>query len=456
MSHYILLADFGSTYTKFNLVDVHAETFRAKVTLPTSQSSTIMDCYHEGKELLLKEIDFDDDKDCYEEFFCSSAWGGFKMVVIGFTHDLTRKAAEYAALGSGTRIVKDYYYDLSEEDIQEIQTLKPDAVLLTGGTNKGNQSFVLDVAAKMAKYLDKMDIIYAGNEQAQDAVRNLFKNNQCPLHIVENVMPEVDVINIEPVRAISRQIFMDKILQTNGLKEVAEFSQLPIIPTPTAVLKATELYGLEKGESILVVDVGGATTDVHSYGKGLPMNSNVHYQGLLEPELKRSVEGDLGMRESSQSVVNQIGLNTLLRYLDFQWTPEVVDASIQRRVDNHKYIPHNQQEHALDQLLASFAIHTAVKRHVGRLTKIDNVSYRQTGKDLRNCAIVIATGGVMIHAENPLEMMEDAFQYSERVLNPKAPDFYLDQNYILSAVGLVSQKYPKLACTLMSEALKIM
>ena len=456
MSKYVMLADFGSTYSKFNLVDLNQSSFVGQVIIPTSQESTIMNCYQEGKSHLLQSVAFDSQSDSLEELFCSSAWGGFKMVVIGFTDGLTRKAAEYAALGSGTRIVKDYFYHLSDEDVQEIQSLHPDAVLLTGGSDGGNQAFVLDVAEKLAKYVHGIDIIYAGNQAVKDQIREILSKTDCPLHLAENVMPVVNDINVESVRAIAREIFMDKILNTNGLSEVSVFSQLPIIPTPTAVLNATALQGQADGNSVLVVDVGGATTDVHSFGKGLPQSANVHYEGLLEPELKRSVEGDLGMRESSLSVVEQMGWETTLKQLSATWTIEQLESAIETRLNNHKYIPENVTEHQLDQTLAVYAVHKAVERHVGQISKIDNLSYRQIGKDLRQCPKVIATGGVLIHADDPGHLLQEAFDFDTNTLNPKTADFYLDQDYLLSAIGLLGQVYPEFAQTLLKKNLQLL
>lgn len=458
MSDYILVVDFGSTFSKFTLINKTQAKLSAVYSYPTTQSSTIMDGYQIGRDHILAQVGFDEQRDHLENYFCSSAWGGFKMVIIGFTSDLTQKAAQAAALGSGTRIVGSYFYQLTVDDMADIQALAPDAVLLTGGTDGGNQQFVLEVGQLMADQLDTIDVIYAGNKNAQSAIQDIFTSSSCHLYLADNVMPAVNEIAVDSVRQLARAIFMEKILKSNGLDQVAQLSKRPIIPTPTAVLQATELWGKNHqkhaDDGTLVIDIGGATTDVHSFGKGTPSQLEVFYEGMLEPELKRTVEGDIGMRESAGSLVDQLGWDKLL--LDspeFRDMP-ALERAIKDRLEDSTYIPQDSRQEKLDRNLAAFAMDTAVKRHVGRIRKLASHTYHQTGKDMRVFESVIATGGILVHSPYRDQLLAHCFNQEEcQDLRPYGPNIWIDNDYILSALGVIAPIYPELAQKLMNQHL---
>src|SRR5690606_1530315 len=84
-----------------------------------------------------------------------------------------------------------------------------------------------------------------------------------------------------------------------------------------AVLEATRLVaeGTPHHEGFgdtVVVDIGGATTDVHSGASGTPTLPGVVQRGLPELWLKRTVEGDLGMRINAQTIVERYGCSRVL------------------------------------------------------------------------------------------------------------------------------------------------
>ncbi len=118
--------------------------------------------------------------------------------------------------------------------------------------------------------------------------------------VVDNVMPHAGKLASKPAREAIRQIFMARITQAKGLDGLAGIVPV-VLPTPMAVLEGVRLGAEgaadEKGwGDMLVVDVGGATTDVHSIGYGHAAGENVIDQGWLKSYAKRTVEGDLGIR----------------------------------------------------------------------------------------------------------------------------------------------------------------
>ncbi|MDO4670161.1 MAG: glutamate mutase L [Aerococcus sp.] len=441
----VLLGDFGSTYSKFQLIDETNAKRLAHVTLPTTQATSIVDCYQTAKTQLLQQVAYRPNDDALKEAFSSSAWGGFKLVVIGLTASLTTRAAKQAAMGSGTRILAQYAYRLTEGDWQEITRLDPDAILLTGGTDGGDQRFVLTVASQLVNHSITAPVIYAGNRAVQDELRVLFQRQNKTLYLADNVMPKVNVLQMDGVKRVAAAIFNEKIVTSKGLDQVAQHAFLPIIPTPVAVQLATALLGKYFGSGILTIDVGGATTDVHTFGQGRPTAVNVLYEGLPEPVLKRTVEGDLGMRESAKSVVAQYPEETLLAELGTGWDEASLFKQIAWRKKNHQALPQTAADRKLEELLALKATDIALNRHLGQLTKRDSETWVQTGKDASHFQAVVATGGALLHAVSPRQLYRCVCRETAAGTRPKHPALFLDKDYLLAAAGILSQYQPAVA-----------
>lgn len=462
MSKIALLVDFGSTFSKFTAVNLDQATVIDQLTLPTNSKGNLINCYLKGKEEILKSTSIADNQ--IEEYFCSSAWGGFRMIAIGLTESLTSEAAQRAALGAGTRILDTYCYKLSIEQVLKIKKDNPDVILLTGGTDGGNQDIICYNANLLSQYLQDGVVLYAGNQEAIPKIKEIFSQSPLKIYYTENVMPTVNVLNANPVRTIARNIFMKKIIQTEGISDVAKFSNVPIIPTPTAVLKAAELLadGTKEHSGIgplAIIDIGGATTDIHSVGDGLPKGDNIFFEGLEEPYLKRTVEGDLGMRSSAGSLVKNTGLSEFQNMLgNVDWSIEHIKQACKIRINQPNYIAQTDREKFFDDNLAFIAANTAMTRHVGKFrlhhTPTRTVYY-QTGKDLRDFQTVIGTGGVIVHNRDPKVILKKACQNTENVLKPTNPLCLIDNNYLISTLGTLAQSYPDIALKLLKKNLNI-
>ena len=131
-------------------------------------------------------------------------------------------------------------------------------------------------------------------------------------YFCDNVMPKFGELNTAPAQQLIRRIFLERIIQAKGLAQAAALLDGPLIPTPAAVMQAIRLLaeGCD-GEpglgELMAVDVGGATTDVYSAADGRPRRDDVIFQGLPEPYVKRTVEGDIGMRYSIYGIVEAVG-----------------------------------------------------------------------------------------------------------------------------------------------------
>lgn len=461
-----LAIDFGSTYTKLTAIDLDGELILATAKSITTVEDNIMNGFYTAFEKLKlelsKKIHLDKIK-FVNKTACSSAAGGLKMITIGLVPEMTSEAAKKTALGAGARVIKTYSYGLSKEDIDEIKNTDVDIILLTGGTNGGNKECIIENAKIIGKHRIKTPIIVAGNDDAKKEIGDILKKYNINYYLSENVMPSINKLNVEPSREEIRKIFMDRIVKARGLNTVEEFIEGILMPTPTAVLKAARTLSVgTKTEAgigdLIVVDIGGATTDIHSISKGEPSNSNISLKGLEEPFAKRTVEGDLGMRYSALALLEASGADKIRTYLGDLSKNTDIEFQCKFRHNNIKFIPKSIDELEFDEALAMVSTEIAMTRHCGKLEKIyttTGTAYAQVGKDLLKTPYVIGTGGVIIHSKAPNKILKSGNFKNDNPLSlkPKDPIFLIDNSYILSAMGLLSEDYPDIAIRIMKKYL---
>ena len=428
-----LLIDFGSTYTKLRAVDLEARRLIGAGQGPSTVTTDI----NVGMRAALDDLERRAGKlpRFRYRLASSSAAGGLRMVTIGLVRELTAEAARQAALGAGAKLVGTFAYRLTGNDLEKITALAPDIVLLAGGTDGGNMEVVLHNAAALGASTLACPIVYAGNRAASDEVQQLLSKKS--LVCTENVMPEFNVLDIEPARAAIRSVFIERIVHAKGIDRAAAEFDAVVMPTPAAVLEGARLVADGALGSVLVVDPGGATTDVHSVAPGEPAPGIIP-QGLPEPRVKRTVEGDLGMRYNAAAVVEAAGIAAIAADAGLH------ENQIRTFLENlsPEYLPTSPEEKAIDQALARAAVGIAVRRHCGTLKTVYTPTGPVTvqhGKDLRRVDAVIGTGGVLAASADARAILSRALADAREplALKPTAPRLLLDREYLLYACGLL-------------------
>jgi uncharacterized protein (TIGR01319 family) len=451
----VLLIDFGSTYTKVTIVDLVNEEIIGTARAGTTIETNIMD----GLKAALAQIpEPTEGWNFVRKLACSSAAGGLKMIASGLVKELTVEAARRAALGAGARVLHVFSYELTLQDLDKIIASKPDILLLAGGTDGGNKEVLLKNSEMLCALPICLPVVVAGNKAASGQAAEILKKRHDPVVVADNVMPELGVLSVESARLAIRDVFLTHIIKSKGLDKAEEFLERIMMPTPSAVLSAAELlaqgHGSEQGMGeLMIVDVGGATTDVHSIAKGDPSKPSVVLKGLPEPYAKRTVEGDLGMRYSSEALVEASG-RRLFDYLG--WSDEQVACQLGLCKEDPWRIPQTEEEAKFDVAMGRMAVGLAVDRHVGTVEVVYTpfgATYVQHGKDLTLLPVVIGTGGVLLYHSDALEILQGAVFKPEEptILKPQQPTFYLDKEYILAAMGLLREVAPQVALRMMKK-----
>ncbi len=457
MTELVCCVDFGSTFTKAALVDVDSGVLVKCAEHRTTVDTDVLD----GWEACLAELaaEHPDAKDA-EVLACSSAGGGLSIAVVGNEELVTAEAGRRVALSSGGKVVHVASGGLDKAGVVRLREAHPDVVLLVGGTDGGNTEVLLGCANALATARWRGPVVVAGNVEARDEVAALLDRVGTPYVLADNVVPQIGVLAPASARAAIRAMFLRHVIGGKHLSARADFTTMVRGATPDVVLTAVELlaHGLDEEHpgagDVAVVDVGGATTDVHSVVEVDPEDAGLGREVVATVPVTRTVEGDLGMRWSAVTTVAE-GIRAGL--VDEQ-DRERLEHAARRRQADPGLLPVDEQGAALDRGIASLAIAVALRRHAGRARVVfgpDGRLVERTGTDLREVDMLVGSGGVLRYggpaARSVLTArLDDTGGWQV----PRDPRTVVDNDYVLAPAGLLAADHPRAAFALLGTLLQ--
>src|SRR6266540_5564224 len=379
---------------------------------------------------------------------CSSAGGGLRIGVVGNEELVTAEAGRRVALSSGGRVVAVVNGGLTSTSLKTLRADRPDVVLLLGGTDGGNSAVLLKAASTLAKYRWRRPVVVAGNIDAQPEIAALLTEADVPNVLADNVVPEIGVSAPDSARAAIREMFLAHVIGGKHLSRDPGFVAMVRAATPDVVLRGVEVLAKLHGD-IAVVDIGGATTDVHSVVELDPEDANLGREVVATHPVTRTVEGDLGMRWNAVPVVDA-GVEAGLVGDDGD-----LRVAAERRHDDPAFLPADASERSYDEWLATIAVTVALRRHAGRQRVVfgpDGRVLERSGKDLREVDLLVGSGGVLRH--NPPEVAERVLRATatgavrDGWLVPEPPRPCVDTDYVLAGAGLLADIAPEAAAGL--------
>ena len=441
----VISIDIGSTYTKGVLFGL--ESARGRLVfrpLASSRTPTTVDHLARGFETVAAPLRAAAGHDGTPIHFSSSARGGLAIAAVGIVPELTLKTARLTALSAGGRVTSVYAYKLTRASLETLERERPDIVLLAGGTEGGNETYVRHNAAMLARSTvlpQHAAVIYAGNSAIADEVHDLLAPAGYDVRVAPNILPEVDRVEPDGAREEIRRVFLQRIVHGKGLDEVVAATGREPLPTPYAVLQLVEALRRRApsfGE-FLLVDMGGATTDVYSSTREEAQQERVIVRGLRDPEVKRTVEGDLGLRVSARSAAQSAA--SLIGPLMDEAERAAFADHIERIAQDPALLSESPEERHLDRILASACIHLAIARHAGTWRRVFTAAgetFIQSGKDLRAVETLIGTGGYLAASDfTPWEPLERASSPTGETLPlvPRRLAWLRDGDYLIPLLG---------------------
>ncbi|UCE27990.1 MAG: glutamate mutase L, partial [Candidatus Coatesbacteria bacterium] len=365
--NHVLLSDIGSTTTKVLLIDVgnHAR-FVADAEVPTTVEKPDEDvcigfitaCGALEKKTGIPIVSGDGDiKLPY--FTTSSAGGGLQMLVIGLTIVDTARSAEKAALGAGGVILKTIAVDDGLHPVERMRVtaeLHPDMILMAGGIDGGNVASVVRLAEILSlsnpvpKFSSTAEIplVFCGNKDAREFIAKILAD-KFEMSVIANIRPTLGKENIGPAKEKIHELFMENVMErAPGYDELKKWVTGGIIPTPAGVEKIVELYTDSSGEKALVVDIGGATTDIFTNAGG---------------EFRRTVAANVGTSYSVSNILAETGIENIMKHLPADFSEEDVRNYVANKTLNPTYVPEHKWEKAVERATAIEGLRLAWGQH---------------------------------------------------------------------------------------------
>lgn len=424
-----LCVDFGSTFTKAALVDTAAGALLASAAVPTTIDTDVLDGYRAIRTQLGSH------GEPQEVLACSSAGGGLRLAVVGYEPEVTARAGHRVGLSAGAKVVHVATGPMAGADVAALRAACPDIVLLVGGTNSGNATVLLHNASRLAKARFAAPIVVAGNAAATSEAAALLGSTGRRFAVTDNVLPQIGVIAPEAARATLREAFLSHVIGGKGLSRGPDFARMVTAATPDAMLTGVEVLTTVLDGDVMVLDIGGATTDVYSAITPQGEDAALAKEVVAPLWHARTVEADLGMRWSAATVVGAAERERIpLSPQAIQYAGHVAAAAA--------HLPLGADEQACEMELARTAAVIAARRH-GRPG-----GPGEAPRPLSDVQLVVGSGGVLRHAGTAAQAEVLGAVLADhgggwRV--PGAAVTVTDTAYLLFAVGLLAGTEPAAA-----------
>jgi uncharacterized protein (TIGR01319 family) len=436
----IVATDCGSTTTKAILIEKIGEEYRQtyRGEAPTTVEAPFEDVTRgvlnaiaeieelskrkilDGEQIITPCRDAQTGVDIY--ISTSSAGGGLQMMVTGVVQNMTGESAQRAALGAGAIVIDVLASNdgrLPHEKIERIRSMRPDMILMSGGTDGGAVTHVVEMAEYIAAaeprprfgVTYKLPLIYAGNKDAQQQVRKIL-DEKTALEVTDNIRPVLEKENLAPARNKIHDLFLEHVMQqAPGYKKLIEMAGAPIMPTPAAVGLIMETIARREHLNLIGVDIGGATTDVFSVFEGV---------------FNRTVSANLGMSYSISNVLAEAGLSNIMRWVPFTIDEQTLRNRIKNKMIRPTTIPQTLDELQIEHAIAREALRLALIHHKSLATALKGVQQERTisdvfeqqtsGRtliDMKKLNLIVGSGGILSHAPRRIQsmlMMIDAYE----------------------------------------------
>jgi uncharacterized protein (TIGR01319 family) len=401
----VACVDIGSTFTKAALVDAGTGAL-----LATAQAPTTLDDVVTG--VLAATAGFPE----APVLACSSAGGGLRLAVVGYEQLISAEAGHRAALSAGARVVHVAAGRLDGPALARLAEVAPDVVLLVGGTDGGESSVLRANAAALAAADRSVPVVLAGNAAVRDEVTGVLRAGGLPVREADNVLPDIGRLAPESARTAIREVFLEHVIGGARLSADPRLRTWVRAVTPDAVLEGVTVLARLRAAApvpgVVVLDVGGATTDVYCVPDPDAEQATLGREAVGVPARRRTVEGDLGVSSSVDDL---------------------------RAAASAEGLTPGDDPLALGEAAATVAL----RRHLRA-----EAAYGPGGAGARGVGLVVLSGGVFRHADGAavdavvVRLAADRGGAGSVLADTEV---VVDRRYVLAAAGLLAAEHPDAA-----------
>ena len=387
-----LLIDIGSTYFKIarrGKIEQHFRDFNKSILSDLeSKSMGLLSSY--------KKEDI---------YICSSANGGLSTLIIGLSNSFSLKYAVNIAFNSGINIIDTVLYNRIEDETPPKDLI--DVVILVGGIDSVDNIF----DSRVLNYLEGVNyqnIVSVGTKKSHTYLKENIKD----IVLLENIISNRLQIQEDALKSYLTDLYQADIMGKEDIKQLYALTTNQIFSTPYIVNRSlSEIKNhIDVADPFIVVDIGGATTDIH-YSRDL-VNDNI----LSQSGYDRLVFKKLGVYKSRDSLVHIAKQNEfvfeLLEHLNV--TENILEESSEKAT------------RVLMQLSIFLVLYKVSKHHA---------SYIELNLEILNN--IILTGGITkVLTQDEVDDIT-LFFYKKILHFHHTPTILLDKNYEIWTYGVL-------------------
>ncbi len=362
-----------------------------------------------------------------------SAGPAVKTVVVGLLEDVSLESAQRLMRTTYARVVDTIGLNdkrSPEQQIDSILQLRPDLILVAGGTDNGATRSVqhLIETIGLACYILPSDthpaLLFAGNTNLGEEVKSSLQNLTSALSTSPNLRPELETEDLQPAQhALARLFTQIRRNQMGGVEELNSWTGNTLVPTAYAegriIRFLSQVYDSSKG--ILGVDLGASAATVAASFAG---------------ELTLGVYPQLGLGEGLANLLRYTNLNEIAKWLPLEIPADVIRDYLYQKSIYPASLPATPEDLAIEQSLARQNLYIALNTLARDFPH--NVPRASAGQ-IPYFEPILACGSVITRAPTlgqSLLILLDAIQPLG------VTTLILDQNYLLPALGAAASRNP--------------
>ena len=355
-----------------------------------------------------------------------SAGQPLRAVVAGLLADVSLESAKNLVASTYARVVETISLNdtrPAEEQLDAILKSNPDLIIIAGGTDGGASNSLQKIieVIGLAAYLMPKDrkpmVIFAGNKEMDDEVKELLEPLSSGLYTAPNIRPAVDTEDLLAARKeLARAVIEIRKKQLSGVEEVDMWAGghlLPSVFTEGRIVHLlSKLYGT--GKAVLSVNLGASATTITA-GFGDRLFSRAYPQ--------------FGMGSSVAELLENTSTENIIRWLPMDISPERISDYVYTKALYPTSIPATKDELQIEQALGREALRISLMQ-VSQSIPSDVPALKKGLLPLFE--VILGSGSVISNAPTPgqsLLILLDALQ------PVGISTIILDQNNLLPALG---------------------
>lgn len=364
-----------------------------------------------------------------------SAIAPLQVIVAGLLEDVSVESAVRLAHSIPSVIQKKFGLNdhlSAEERLNSIVQLRPDLILVAGGTEQGAESYVLKMLETigLANFLlpddQRPHILFIGNSKLHEKIRQIPIIGQA-VHFAPNIRPALDSEQMQPARVALADAFRN--IQQNqlpGFSTLIEWTKGATIPASfgweRVVRLLSKVYDSHKG--VLGVDLGV---------------SGICLAAGFGGETQVAVFPEFGLDSRNPSQPDSTFINEIQKWLMFDISAAEIHNLIQTRKIYPASLPLTESELDFEYAYSTVALQNSVQQFLQCLRSITHTGEIDC---LPVVEPIIASGSVLTNSSH---LARDTMTLLNGLQPTYITTLILDQHHLIKVLGAAAAINPVLA-----------